>query len=519
MDAIAELFIANGIKSAILACVVALIALVPWVRNLPNLQHSLWGVVLIAMITPPLLDIPMIPGNLSLIQSDLNSQPSSNLNTVPSEVEAIGVPLKNVKASEQSVVPRNGILIGFTILSLVGTVCILFLSMRRGLLIRRAIRLANFGDERLLSIASQAADLLGVRRRVRVAVIQANTSPFIWIDRDSVHIVLSETIKDSLSDERLLCVMLHELSHYRRRDHWANTIGFSILAFCWWNPVSWIAVRKMRALQEYCCDAVAIAKSRTSRREYAEFLYRITDLIESHNTGLPASACELFGHTAVEKRFVMIANPRICFETTKVSLLVSCLFAAFLPCTIAYSQTANAPPEAKPAESKERDEKIEAEAKSKEWRETMEKYNRFVGEQSPVKALEVANEAAERFGHEDALVQSMLLNSTNAVRKSQGLAPIIPRTPVLADEETLVVMGHSLKDLLPANEADRGKFAEILTQCILASIASDASEEDRSHAAYDAVQPAIMVCATIKQQKLVHEILKRIGKKLTPPPQ
>lgn len=379
-------------------------------------------------------------------------------------------------------------------------------------MLRRAIRLANFDDANLSSLTENVANTLGIRRQIRVAIVQANSSPIIWVEQNAIYIVVSEVLRVSLSERQLRSVMLHELSHYLRRDHWSNTFGFLVLALCWWNPVSWIAVRKMRALQEYCCDAIVIAKSQLSRREYAECLYQISNFIGSKNSYLPASACEFSGNTSVEERFKMISDTRVDFKTTKAGFFMVLLFSTLLPCTLAFSQV-----DAKGVQ-KDKEQQAKNLAESDQWRETMKEFNRLVREGDWQKAEQLANETASKLGHDDALVQNMLLASINGVRKSQGLAPIIVEKLVVdpkADETPIVVL-YSLKEFLPANAVDKERFVEILTQCVLAAIENDGSDKPDAKVHYDTVNHGLIVLACRPQQKLTAEILKRIGRKAKP---
>jgi beta-lactamase regulating signal transducer with metallopeptidase domain len=511
MNTLAELFIENAIKSALLACFVALLAVMPRVRNLANLQHSLWGLVLVAMIVPSFIQIPLI----SLPAREYAASP---LHEEPAGSES--VPITNhVTADDPHNIVTNlmsceGLEISWLIqlgisVWLGGTIYLVVIALRRVHSLRRTIRLANFDDASLSSLTKNVADALGIRRHVRVAIVQANSSPFIWVEQKAIYIVISESLRVSLSERRLQSVMMHELSHYLRRDHWSNTFGFLVLALCWWNPVSWIAVRKMRALQEYCCDAMAIAKSQLSRREYAECLYQITNFIESRNGRLPASACELFGHTSVEERFKMISDSRVDFKTTKAGFFMILFFSALLPCSSAFSKADTK------SVQKDKEQQAKDLAESRQWHETMEKFNRHVRDGDWQKAEQLANETASKFGHDDALVQHMLLSSINGVRKSQGLAPIIVKKLVMDPkaDETPVLVFYSLKEFLPANAVDKEKFVEILTQCVLASIANDGSDMPSVKVHYDTVNHGLIVLECKPQQKLTAEILKRIGQK------
>ena len=208
----------------------------------------------------------------------------------------------------------------------------------------------------------------------------------------------------------------------------------------------------------------------------------------------------------------MISNTSVAFKKTKASFFMVLFFSALLPCTLAFSQ------EDSKGAQKEIEQKAKDTAESKQWHETLEMFNRLVAEGDWKKAEQLANVTASKFGHDDALVQNMLLTSINGVRKSQGLAPIIIQKLVAdpkADEIPIVVL-YSLKEFLPANAAEKEKFVEILTQCVLASIENDGSDKPGVKVHYDTVNHGLIVLACKPQQKLTAEILKRIGQKAKP---
>jgi hypothetical protein len=58
----------------------------------------------------------------------------------------------------------------------------------------------------------------------------------------------------SWSEARLRCVLLHELGHIVRRDVMAHAIAEAACALNWFNPLVWIAARRLRVHAEIACD-------------------------------------------------------------------------------------------------------------------------------------------------------------------------------------------------------------------------------------------------------------------------
>lgn len=55
-------------------------------------------------------------------------------------------------------------------------------------------------------------------------------------------------------EEPLRFILLHELTHYKRRDLWYKWFAFFVQAVHWFNPLLYIAVRQMNEACEISCD-------------------------------------------------------------------------------------------------------------------------------------------------------------------------------------------------------------------------------------------------------------------------
>lgn len=93
---------------------------------------------------------------------------------------------------------------------------------------------------------------LGVRRAVRLVVSPRVAVPATWgVFRPTI--VLPEEY-EAWSPATLDRVLLHELAHIRRADCAAYLVGEVARALHWFNPLAWIAVRRLRAESERASD-------------------------------------------------------------------------------------------------------------------------------------------------------------------------------------------------------------------------------------------------------------------------
>jgi beta-lactamase class D len=87
-------------------------------------------------------------------------------------------------------------------------------------------------------------------------------------------VAIPAALVESLSDDELDQVALHELAHVRRRDDWAKLAQSAAEALCAFHPAArWIA-RRVDAEREVACDDWVISITR-ERRRYARCLLKL----------------------------------------------------------------------------------------------------------------------------------------------------------------------------------------------------------------------------------------------------
>jgi hypothetical protein len=114
-------------------------------------------------------------------------------------------------------------------------------------------------------------------------------------------------------DSKCRCaVIVHELSHLRRRDHrlcWAEGL---IGLFYWWHPVFWWARRRLRDEAEACCDAWVTTLLPGGRRAYAEALVATKSFLSvPGHSGAPGLGV-ISGRTRqLARRVTMVMTQRV----------------------------------------------------------------------------------------------------------------------------------------------------------------------------------------------------------------
>ena len=52
--------------------------------------------------------------------------------------------------------------------------------------------------------------------------------------------------------------LLHELTHFRRRDIWLKALALWVTALHWFNPLVWVMARAVERDTELACDEAAL---------------------------------------------------------------------------------------------------------------------------------------------------------------------------------------------------------------------------------------------------------------------
>ncbi len=111
------------------------------------------------------------------------------------------------------------------------------------------------------------------------------------------------------ADQRARIVLCHELAHIRRGDWAAQMLGELLRAIYWFNPLVWIACRRLRQESEHACDD-AVLHSGVDPTDYASHLL---DLARTLNAGrrLRVPAPAMARASSLEGRISAMLNTRL----------------------------------------------------------------------------------------------------------------------------------------------------------------------------------------------------------------
>lgn len=153
------------------------------------------------------------------------------------------------------------------------------------------------------SLAKQS----GLRSAPHLLLGHPGCVPMVWGVRKP-RLLLPEGFHRWTAD-KLRAVLLHEFAHLRRRDPLALVAAQLMQALHWFNPLAWLALRRLRIEQEHACDDAALLQGMRPS-DYAQHLLDLS----RHSRlapGLGICALAMARPAPVESRVQAILDPRL----------------------------------------------------------------------------------------------------------------------------------------------------------------------------------------------------------------
>jgi beta-lactamase regulating signal transducer with metallopeptidase domain len=165
---------------------------------------------------------------------------------------------------------------------------------------RRATELT---DDEWVTLTDGLARRLRLGRIVRLLREPAATVPMTWGVFHPVVLLPAES--DQWEAERRRVVLAHELAHVGRWDAATQWIAHVALVVFWFNPLVWVAARKLREEREHACDDAVLGIG-TCAADYADHLLDIVRKLGSSNG--PGTALAMARRSQFEGRLLAILD-------------------------------------------------------------------------------------------------------------------------------------------------------------------------------------------------------------------
>lgn len=211
---------------------------------------------------------------------------------------------------------------GAGMLMLVGRLMLHGLRLR--VLARHAERLT---DTHRLAEITHLARGLGIRRRVRILCSPEVSMAMTWGLWHPV--VLLPYQARFWPDERRRVVLLHELAHVKRWDYLIHLVTQVARACYWFNPLVWVAARRIHVEQERACDD-EVLQTGAGACDYATHLIDIARSFLKRPAPLPGGIAAVRGSTLKERVWAILNAPNRHALSLKTGLAAACTGACLI---------------------------------------------------------------------------------------------------------------------------------------------------------------------------------------------
>jgi beta-lactamase regulating signal transducer with metallopeptidase domain len=456
VDDLLSIAVSNAVATTILALAVSVISAV---YRRPALVHGLWLLVLLKLVTPPLVLLPGVWGCVSArrespppdidILGALTQPCSPDTLTQPCSPDTLTQPcspdtLTQPCSPDTLLWPQT-----LRIVWGVGALTWFLLALKRLHHFRRLLRFAQPAPAALQERTLRLAQTLELKRCPGVRLVPGHVPPLLWAFGGLPCLLVPVELLDVLSEEQLDTLLVHELAHLRRRDHWVRVLEFVVMGLYWWHPVVWYARRELREAEEQCCDAWVVSTLPGAGRTYASALLDTLDFLSTTQAAVPPLASGLGQIADLKRRLTMIMQgntPRSltwpgCLAIVALGLLI----LPMLP-----SLHGEPPDKEGPREQLEKAEKALEKAKAALEHQKVE----FAQQAKELAKAQQQGRAAYRI--EITLPADGSVNENEIVEKIRKVLPEKLRSNVMLRPVTVVQIGRMMGGMMGAGAVPPG---------------------------------------------------------------
>src|SRR5262249_35087670 len=151
------------------------------------------------------------------------------------------------------------------------------------------------------------------RRGPGGCLVPGDVPPMLWALGRRVRLLVPARLWATLDEDQRTSLVLHELAHLKRRDHWVRWGELAIAGLYWWHPAVWWIRRALREAEEQCCDAWVVWAMPRGAKTYAAALLAALEFLSGARTKPAAAASATLGNghvSSLKRRLRMIVKAK-----------------------------------------------------------------------------------------------------------------------------------------------------------------------------------------------------------------
>jgi hypothetical protein len=179
--------------------------------------------------------------------------------------------------------------------------------LRTALRTRRFHRLLRYAQPAPTELQEQAAGLaaqMGLGVCPDIWLVPGPLPPLVWSGLGPPRLYFPADLLQRLTQDERASLLVHELAHVRRRDHWVRWLEVMAMGLYWWYPVVWWTRRQLQAREEECCDAWVVGQLPPC--VYAAAILETVDFLAERGLAPAPVASGLGGFHLLRRRLIMI---------------------------------------------------------------------------------------------------------------------------------------------------------------------------------------------------------------------
>jgi beta-lactamase regulating signal transducer with metallopeptidase domain len=284
---------------SLLGCLVAFVNLF-LARRWPHLAYALWIVVLVKCFVPPIGNWPLnVLGRVTPWPTESMNGAIGHVDTPTQKATGSQNAMSSgihraqeMSARAQDAPPTTDATVSAAahkrslralayraapMAWLCGSVLLCGIAIGRGSEVHRRLRrTSSVPSDEVLSLVERISDRIGLRHGTPILATSTDIGPMVvGIRRPTIY--LPETLLRQLRPPQLEAMLMHELSHVRRRDTCVALVQLAAQALWWFHPVVWWMNRQLVRERERCCDEEVVANLQGKRAQYARSLLNVLE--------------------------------------------------------------------------------------------------------------------------------------------------------------------------------------------------------------------------------------------------
>jgi beta-lactamase regulating signal transducer with metallopeptidase domain len=226
----------------------------------------------------PTIDAPAAAIYPNTAPNPVNVQPLNPVAPQKQEIKQIASPGKAfIKPQPPESPPSLSFPGGIFLAYLAGVAFMLLFFARRALFVRRLMLRATRASREMYDLLDECRRCAGLEKSVELKICADTASPAVCgLFKPAV--LIPHSLMTTLSPDQLRAVLLHELMHIKRGDHWINLAQTVLQIFYFYNPLFWLANARIRRAREQAVDEAVLVLMGGQAPKYPEILLNVAKL-------------------------------------------------------------------------------------------------------------------------------------------------------------------------------------------------------------------------------------------------